>query len=270
MAKKLLHFLQGGKMNTKNLITIAAISTAALYAQPFRAQITGGGGDRGKCTIEVVVDGSAEVEVRGDSAMLRNLNGRPPQWRRFVCNSPMPPNPAEFRFAGVDGRGRQTLVREPYNGSPAVIRIDDPDNGSEGYTFDLFWRNVGGFTSAPPPPIVGSGPPPRGEGDYYREREEWYRGDWRGRFFERVRQDIDYVERNSFSGHGDRYRLDRTRQELGDIQREWAAYHRYSRRDLDDVIRALADVVRDNRMHPRDREILEDDLRRLRDFREGR
>ncbi len=254
-------------MNTKNLITIAALSTAAIYAQPFRAQITGGSGDRGKCTIEVVVDGSAEVEVRGDTAFLRNLSGRPPQWRRFVCNAPMPADPVDFRFAGVDGRGRQTLVRDPRGGGPAVIRIDDPDNGSEGYTFDLFWR-MGGFSSAPPPPAVAPGPPPRD--DYYREREEWYRGDWRGRFFERVRQDIDYVERNRFGGRGDRYRLDRTRAELSDIQREWAADHRYSRRDLDDVIRALAEVVRDNRMNPRDREILEDDLNRLRDFRDRR
>jgi hypothetical protein len=86
------------------------------------------------------VDGAAEVEIRGETAILRNLEGRPSQWRRFVCNAPMPSNPAGFRFAGVDGRGRQTLVRSPEGGAPAIVRIEDPQGGSEGYTFDVFWE----------------------------------------------------------------------------------------------------------------------------------
>lgn len=105
-----------------------------------RASITGGGSpDRGKCTIEVVVDGAAEVEVRGGNATLRNLSGQPPQWRRFECTGMMPINAPNFRFSGVDGRGSQELVRAPQNGGVAVIRIQDPDGGSEGYTFDLTW-----------------------------------------------------------------------------------------------------------------------------------
>jgi hypothetical protein len=91
------------------------------------------GGDRGKCTIEVVVDGAAEVEVRGDTANLRNLAGQPPQWRRFECNGPLPANPVDFRFAGVDGRGKQQLVQDPRNGGVAVVRIEDPQSGSEVY-----------------------------------------------------------------------------------------------------------------------------------------
>src|SRR5260370_13788144 len=100
--------------------------------------------DRRKCTIEVVVDGAAEVEVRGDTANLRNLAGQPPQWRRFECNGRLPPNPVDFRFAGVDGRGRQQLVQDPRNGGVAVVRIEDPQSGSEGYTFDLFWSSTYG------------------------------------------------------------------------------------------------------------------------------
>lgn len=114
-----------------------------------RAVMTGGGSpDSGKCTIEVVVDGAAEVEVRGDTAVLRNLQGQMPQFRRFECNGVLPANPANFRFAGVDGRGRQELIRDPRNGGVAVVRITDPDNGSEGYTFDLFWSG-GGFQGGP-------------------------------------------------------------------------------------------------------------------------
>jgi hypothetical protein len=104
-----------------------------------RAEIRGGGGD-GKCTIEVNVDGAAEVEIRGDHGRLRTLAGERAVWRRFVCNDVMPPNPRGFRFRGIDGRGRQELVQEPRRGSPAVIRIEDPKGGREGYTFDLEWH----------------------------------------------------------------------------------------------------------------------------------
>jgi hypothetical protein len=123
-----------------------AILASGIIAQPRQAVMTGGQGDRGKCTIEVVVDGSAQVEVRGNSATLRTIAGQPAQWRRFECNAPMPPNPVNFRFAGVDGRGRQQLVRDPRQGGVAVVQIDDPEGGTEGYTFDLMWDagNSGG------------------------------------------------------------------------------------------------------------------------------
>jgi hypothetical protein len=149
---------------------VAVISIGgALNAQSFqrRANITGGGSpDQGKCTVEVVVDGAVEVEIRGDSANLRNLSGQPPQWRRFECTSPMPPNPAEFRFAGLDGRGKQQLVRDPRNGGSAVVRIEDRDNGSEGYTFDILWGGGGRNYTQGGPPVRddrGFGPPPRGD-----------------------------------------------------------------------------------------------------------
>lgn len=124
-------------------------ASTALYAQDVRRADIRGGGEpgRGKCTAEVVVDGAAEVEIRGDSAVLRTLNGRPAQWRRFECNAPMPRNPAEFRFAGVDGRGRQELVRQPDQGGGPVIRIEDPQGGAEAYTFDIFWST--GYNGAP-------------------------------------------------------------------------------------------------------------------------
>jgi hypothetical protein len=104
-------------------------------------------GNREKCTIEVVVDGAAEVAVRGDNATLTNISGQTPQWRRFECSAPLPANAANFRFSGVDGRGRQQLVREPGNGGAAVVRIEDPDGGSEAYTFDLTWG--GSFVNPP-------------------------------------------------------------------------------------------------------------------------
>jgi hypothetical protein len=140
--------------------TAVLITASPLGAQQFqrRATMVGGGGpDRGKCTIEVVVDGVAEIEIRGDQGSIRNLAGQPAQWRRFECTAPLPRNPAEFRFAGVDGRGSQQLVRDPRNGGAAVVRIEDPKGGAEGYTFDLIWG--GGYP--PPRPPIDLRPPSR-------------------------------------------------------------------------------------------------------------
>jgi hypothetical protein len=131
------------------LITIAALTVAALPASAQNDQRRAtfrndGDPARGKCTIEVVVDGVAEIEIRGDNGVIRNLAGQPAQWRRFECNGPLPANPVNFRFAGVDGRGSQQLVRDPRSGGSAVVRIEDRPSGAEGYTFDLFWENGGG------------------------------------------------------------------------------------------------------------------------------
>ena len=189
-----------------------------------RAVVTGRGDpDRGKCTIEVVVDGAAEVEIRGENAILRNLSGRPPEWRRFECTSVMPPNPADFRFAGVDGRGRQQLVRDPRSGGGAVVRIEDPDNGAEGYTFDLTWSGNGTGYANPngyrgndrnnqygrdnrdnQDPRYGRNEYGRDQDSFHQDRETWFRGDnWRGQFFQRVRDDLNHVPSVTFPSGGD-------------------------------------------------------------------
>ena len=168
-------------------VAVAGSAVAQQGQQQRRATMVGGGGpDYGKCTVEVMVDGGAQVEVRGDTATLRDTNGQTPQWRRFECTSPMPANPANFRFAGVDGRGSQTLARDPRNGGAAVVQIADPQGGSEGYTFDLFWGNDRGpgpqdrgpisqDRRGDPPYRDQGGPPPFGGdrdrgGDRYGDR----------------------------------------------------------------------------------------------------
>lgn len=141
-------------MQKKITMTVAALalSVTAVSAQTYqrRATMTGNANaNEGKCTIEVVVDGAAEVTIQGDYATIRNLSGQTPQWRRFECNRVMPNNPADFRFRGIDGRGSQDLVRSAQGGGPAVIRIEDRDGGAEGYTFDVMWSGgVGAYNSS--------------------------------------------------------------------------------------------------------------------------
>jgi hypothetical protein len=122
--------------------------TAAAYAQTtINANITGGGGN-GKCTFEVRVDGIANVQIRGNQGYIQTKQGMPAQWVRLKCNQPLPRNPSNFRFQGVDGHGRQYLLKDPNsNNGVAVIRIEDNRSGYEGYTGDIFWsggNNSGG------------------------------------------------------------------------------------------------------------------------------
>lgn len=107
--------------------------------------VGGGSPDQGKCTVGVVVDGAAEIQIRGNNATMRNLSGQAPQWRQFQCTAPMPSNPGQFRFAPVDGRGDQQLIGDPRNGGAAVIRINDSGNGASEYVFDLIWGDRQGF-----------------------------------------------------------------------------------------------------------------------------
>ena len=85
---------------TVRILAVSARLAVSVFAQNQRqATIVGGGSpDRGKCTIEVVVDDVAQVEIRGTMATLRTLSGQPAQWRRFECTGAMPANPANFRF----------------------------------------------------------------------------------------------------------------------------------------------------------------------------
>ena len=124
------------------LVILAAVPALAQRSTSFQADVRGSG-NSGKCTIEVNVDGAVEIEVRGTSARMRTVAGQPGRWVRFQCNAPFPTGGMnDFRFRGIDGRGRQTLLRDPrQNGGVAVIGIEDRDGGSEGYTFDLEWRD---------------------------------------------------------------------------------------------------------------------------------
>jgi hypothetical protein len=134
-------------MRAMGALMMTAFSIASVAGQTYQRQATITGSsyqDRGKCTVEVVVDGTADVQLRGTNGVIQNRAGQPPQWRRFECTSPMPTNPLNFRVSGVAGRGRQTLITDPSRTGVAVVRIDDPAGGAQAYKFDVEWQ--GGTT----------------------------------------------------------------------------------------------------------------------------
>ncbi|HEY4900923.1 MAG TPA: hypothetical protein VIH91_08915 [Terriglobales bacterium] len=117
------------------------------WGQVMNANITGGGGTS-KYTFDIRVDGMADVQIRGNQGYLQTRSGMQATWRRLQCNQPLPRNPYNLRFKGIDGRGKQYLLKDPNsNNGVAVIRIEDPRNGTEGYTGDILWdggNNNGG------------------------------------------------------------------------------------------------------------------------------
>jgi hypothetical protein len=103
---------------------------------------------------------------------------------------------------------------------------------------------------------------------YHQDRDSYFHGDnWHMRLFDRVRQDVQHVQETTWPGGGDQYRLDQTVDQLNDLQSK-LANRVYDETELDRVIDTLGRVASYNRMAPRDRDILTDDVARLREYRD--
>lgn len=101
--------------------------------------------------------------------------------------------------------------------------------------------------------------------DWYRQREERFRGDdWRPHIFMHIRADMQHVWSGRASDK-ERTRLDRTEQELTKMQAD-LDQGRWDNGILNDVIDSIRKSSNDDRLPPRDRAVLADDLVRLKDF----
>jgi len=106
----------------------------------------------------------------------------------------------------------------------------------------------------------------RDDESWYRTRDSYFTGnDWKMRLFERVRLDLDHVQTVAFAGT-DEYRIVHTKEQVGELQGKLAE-GKYDQPQLDEVIAGLERVVADNRLTARDRDMLNDDLSRVRDYR---
>jgi hypothetical protein len=102
--------------------------------------------------------------------------------------------------------------------------------------------------------------------DWYHEREERYRGEeWKAHVFMHVRTDLDHVWSAVHASDKERTRLDRTKEELTKMQAD-LDQGRWDNGILNDVIDSIRKSSNDQRLAPRDREVLADDLVRLKDY----
>lgn len=84
--------------------------------------------------------------------------------------------------------------------------------------------------------------------------------------FDRVRSDLDRAGNYRYASRADQKRFDEARRELLDFESRFDR-GRYDRHELDQAINRIEKVVTHNSLDPRERGALEDDLRRMRDYR---
>lgn len=90
---------------------------------------------------------------------------------------------------------------------------------------------------------------------------------WGREPLDRVRADLDRSARDMrYLSGGELRRFERAREEIREFQEKWNR-GRFDRHELDDVIGSLQKVVNGNRIRPRDRDFLLNDLARLREIR---
>jgi hypothetical protein len=101
--------------------------------------------------------------------------------------------------------------------------------------------------------------------EYHREhRDQAY---WQNRLFDRVRADIDHLQSIQPVFTGEQFRLAKAKQDLNELQSN-AAAGRFDDRNLDEVMSALQRVSGESRLNDRDRNMVQDDINRLREYRE--
>jgi len=100
-----------------------------------------------------------------------------------------------------------------------------------------------------------------------RDRDDRRDDSRHGRMFDRVRDDVSRVQDSTPYFSGDQFRLVRVKEELNELQARYDE-HGYDSGKMDDVIHALERVVADNHLAGHERDMLNDDLNRLRDFRD--
>ena len=101
--------------------------------------------------------------------------------------------------------------------------------------------------------------------DWYHARDEYFRGnEWRLHLFAHVRTDLEHVWEGR-ARDKERDRLAKTEEELTKMQAD-LDQTRWDNGILNDVIDSIRKSSGDARLAPRDRDILADDVRRLKEF----
>jgi hypothetical protein len=101
--------------------------------------------------------------------------------------------------------------------------------------------------------------------DWYHDRDERFRRqDWHLHLFAHVRTDLDHVWEGRAADR-ERARIEKTKEELTKMQAD-LDHTRWDNGILNDVIDSLTKTANDQRLSPRDREVMADDVRRLKEF----
>jgi hypothetical protein len=102
--------------------------------------------------------------------------------------------------------------------------------------------------------------------DWYHDRDSRFHDEsWRAQVFAGVRDDLDHIYTAGAASDKERNRLDKTKEELTALQAK-LDQGVFDNGTLNDVIDSLRKSANDNRLGPRDREVIADDAARLHDY----
>ncbi len=102
--------------------------------------------------------------------------------------------------------------------------------------------------------------------DWYRDRSSRFQGDaWRAQVFAGVRADLDHIYTVGAASDKEKHRMEKTKEELTALQAK-LDQGVFDNGTLNDVIDSLRKSANDNRLGPRDREVISDDAARLHDY----
>jgi hypothetical protein len=105
-----------------------------------------------------------------------------------------------------------------------------------------------------------------GAQDWYHDRDARFQGQqWRQQVFTEVRSDLDHIWSARGASEKENTRLDKTKEELTVLQGK-LDQGRFDNGTLNDVIDSLRKSANDERLSPRDRTVLADDVSRLKDY----
>ena len=105
--------------------------------------------------------------------------------------------------------------------------------------------------------------------DWYADRDARYQGEqWHAQVFTQVRSDLDHVWSARGASEKENTRLDRTKEELTELQAKLDR-GQFDNGTLNDVIDSIRKSSNDQRLSPRDRAVLSDDVARLKDYQDN-
>ena len=105
--------------------------------------------------------------------------------------------------------------------------------------------------------------------DWYTDRDARYQGEqWRSQVFIQVRSDLDHIWSAQGASEKENTRLDRTKEELTELQAKLDR-GQFDNGTLNDVIDSIRKSSNDQRLAPRDRAVLSDDVARLKDYQDN-
>jgi hypothetical protein len=109
-------------------------------------------------------------------------------------------------------------------------------------------------------------PPRSGSQEGYPRYQDEDRGRDPNVMFDRIQRNLERAQQGTFPFSAERARVSRAREALTEVQRDWNN-GRLDRRALNEAIGSLERIMETNQLSDRNRDLLNFDLERLRDFR---